>query len=74
MDETVVRLRTGKGYVWVFTTSKEVIYAFRPTREGDFLLDLLKEFHGVLVTDFYAQHTILSIAPNSKSSSTYCQT
>ena len=44
VDETEVRLRTGKGYVWVFTTSEEVIYMFRPTREGDFLLDLLKNF------------------------------
>ena len=56
VDETEVRLRTGKGYVWVFTTSEEVIYMFRPTREGDFLLDLLKNFHGVLVTDFYSAY------------------
>ena len=28
----------------------------RPTREGDFLHDLLKEFHGVLVTDFYSAY------------------
>ena len=56
VDETEVRLRTGKGYVWVFTTSEEVIYMFRPTREGDFLLDLLKDFHGVLITDFYSAY------------------
>jgi Transposase IS66 family len=59
VDETEVRLRTGKGYVWVFTTSEEVIYMFRPTREGDFLVELLKDFHGVLITDFYAAYDSL---------------
>ena len=56
IDETEVNLRNGKGYVWVFTTSEEVVYMYRPTREGDFLHDLLKDFHGVLVTDFYAAY------------------
>jgi len=56
IDETEVKLRNGKGYVWVFTTSDEVIYMFKPTREGAFLRELLKDFHGVLVTDFYAAY------------------
>ena len=41
IDETEVKLRTGKGYVWVFTTSEEVVYVYRRTREGNFLLGLL---------------------------------
>jgi predicted RecB family nuclease len=56
IDETEVRLRATKGYVWVITTSEDVVYVYRPTREGDFLHDLLKDFHGVLVTDFYAAY------------------
>jgi predicted RecB family nuclease len=56
IDETEVKLRTGKAYVWVYTTSEEVVYVYRPTREGDFLPDLLKDFHGVLVSDFYAAY------------------
>jgi hypothetical protein len=56
IDETEVKLRNGKGYVWVLTTSEEVVYLFRPSRVGDFLHDLLKDFHGVLVTDFYAAY------------------
>src|SRR5207253_10245419 len=40
IDETEVRLRTGKAYVWVFATAEEVVYILRPTREGDFLLSL----------------------------------
>jgi hypothetical protein len=59
IDETEVRLRTGIGYVWVFATAEEVVYMFRPTREGDFLHDLLKNFKGVLVTDFYAAYDSL---------------
>jgi predicted RecB family nuclease len=59
IDETEVRLRTGTGYVWVFTTSEEVVYMYRPTREGDFLHDLLKDFHGVVVSDFYAAYDSL---------------
>jgi predicted RecB family nuclease len=59
IDETEVRLRTGTGYVWVFTTAEEVVYMYRPTREGDFLHDLLRDFHGVLVSDFYAAYDSL---------------
>src|SRR6266446_2920799 len=29
---------------------------YRPTREGAFLKDLLKDFHGVLVSDFYTAY------------------
>ena len=49
----------GKGYVWVFTNLEEVVYMYRPTREGDFLHDLLKGFRGVLVSDFYAAYDSL---------------
>jgi uncharacterized protein (TIGR03067 family) len=59
IDETEVRLRTGKAYVWVFATAEEVVYMYRPTREGDFLKDLLKDFKGVLVSDFYAAYDSL---------------
>lgn len=42
--------------MWVITTSEEVVYLYRHTREGDFLHELLKGFQGVLVTDFYAAY------------------
>jgi predicted RecB family nuclease len=58
-DETEVKLRTGKGYVWVLAAAEEVVYLYRPTREGDFLPGLLKDFHGVLVSDFYAAYDAL---------------
>src|SRR6516165_270777 len=46
VDETEVKLRTGKGYVWVLAAAEEVVYLYRPTREGDFLPKLLKDFRG----------------------------
>ena len=59
INETEVKLRTGKGYVWVLTNLEDVVYLYRPTREGDFLRDLLKDFKGVLVSDFYAAYDSL---------------
>jgi hypothetical protein len=59
VDETEVKLRTGKGYVLVLATAEEVVYLYRPTREGDFLTKLLKDFRGVLVSDFYAAYDAL---------------
>jgi hypothetical protein len=62
VDETEVKLRNGKGYVWVFTTLEEVVYMYRATREGDILHDLLKGFDGVLVSDFFAAYDSLPCA------------
>ncbi len=56
IDETEIHLQNRKGYVWVFTNIEEVVYLYRPTREGEFLRDLLKEFRGVLVSDFYSAY------------------
>jgi hypothetical protein len=59
-DETEVMLRpTGKGYVWVFASLEEVVFMYRQSRQGDFLHDLLRDFRGVLVTDFYAAYDSL---------------
>ena len=55
-DETEVKLKTGKGYVWVFASLEEVVYMYKPTREGGFVKDLLSDFKGVLVSDFYAAY------------------
>jgi predicted RecB family nuclease len=60
-DETEVHVRqVGKAYVWVFTNLEEVVFLYRSSREGDFLQDLLKDFHGVLVSDFYAAYDSLA--------------
>jgi Transposase IS66 family len=61
-DETEVRLRSGKSYVWVFASFEEVVFVRRPTREGEFLRELLGKFAGVLITDFYAAYDGLECA------------
>jgi predicted RecB family nuclease len=59
-DETEVHLkRVGKAYVWVLTNLEEVVFMYRPTREGGFLHEMLKDFRGVLVSDFYAAYDSL---------------
>jgi predicted RecB family nuclease len=59
-DETEVDLKGGrKGYVWVLTNMEEVVFVYRESREGVFVQDLLKDFCGVLVSDFYAAYDSL---------------
>jgi predicted RecB family nuclease len=53
VDETEVHLKQGKGYVWVLTSMEDVVYLYRPNREAGFLQGLLRDFKGVLVSDFY---------------------
>jgi Transposase IS66 family/RNase_H superfamily len=56
VDETSVSVRGAVGYVWVLTSMEEVAYFHTPTREGDTIQALLKDFSGVLVSDFYAAY------------------
>jgi uncharacterized protein YprB with RNaseH-like and TPR domain len=54
VDETQMKLRKSKGYVWVLSNMEEVVYIYRPNREVGFLKGLLAGFQGVLVSDFFA--------------------
>ena len=56
IDETEIKLKDGAGYVWVFANPSATVYIFRRSREGDFLRKLLKNFKGVLVSDFYSAY------------------
>ena len=53
IDETIAKIKQIDGYVWVFADYECVYYEFRETREPDFLKELLSEFKGVLISDFY---------------------
>ena len=53
VDETIARIKQIDGYVWVFANYEYVYYEFRETREADFLKELLSDFKGVLISDFY---------------------
>jgi hypothetical protein len=59
IDETIARIKETDGYVWVFANHDSVYYEFRETREADFLKEILKDFNGVLVSDFYAGYDSL---------------
>jgi len=56
VDETSISVRGFSGYVWALTSMDEVAYFFTPTREGNTIQELLKNFSGVLVSDFYAAY------------------
>lgn len=58
-DETHANLQNGKGYVWVLTNLEDVVYMYRPNREAGFLQEILREFRGVLVSDFYTGYDSL---------------
>jgi hypothetical protein len=52
-DETAVSIGGKRMYVWVFCNSEETVYYPTSTREADFPKQMLNEFKGVLVSDFY---------------------
>jgi len=55
-DETKISVEGASWYVWVFASMNEVVYFCTETREGDYTQSLLKDFKGVLVSDFYAAY------------------
>lgn len=63
IDETTVRLTRGddKGYVWVFATPHTVYYHLTLTREVSFLQEWLKDYKGVVVTDFFPGYESVSV-------------
>jgi predicted RecB family nuclease len=56
VDETSVSVMGRDSYVWVLTSIEEVAYFYAPTREGSTIQTMLKDFSGVLVSDFYAAY------------------
>lgn len=62
IDETVFHIRNESCYIWVFTNIDAVFYMFKPTREADFLKELLADFKGVLISDFYAGYDAMKCA------------
>jgi predicted RecB family nuclease len=55
-DETRANIKGHLAYVWVLTNMTEVVYVLAESREGEIVQALLKDFRGVLVTDFYAAY------------------
>jgi Transposase IS66 family len=60
VDETSVSVKGVSCYVWVLASMEEVAYIYTATREGDTIQALLKDFSGVLVSDFYAAYDAIN--------------
>ena len=60
VDETSVSVRGANCYVWVLASLEEVAYIYTSTREGDTIRALLKDFSGVLVSDFYSAYDAIN--------------
>ena len=59
VDETFVDMRGQSAYVWVLTSLDKVYYLYKPSREASFLKELLVNFKGVLVSDFFSAYDSL---------------
>ena len=55
-DETHISVKGKDSYVWVFASMEEVIYIWSETREGCVATEFLKDFNGVLVSDYYSAY------------------
>ena len=60
IDETAANIKGHLAYVWVMTNLHEVVYLLAESREGDFAKQLLKDFRGMLVSDFYAAYDAIN--------------
>ena len=55
-DETKIIFKDKNGFVWVLANMEKVAYIYSETREGNIIHNILKDFTGVLVSDFYAAY------------------
>jgi hypothetical protein len=62
IDETEVKLKDRKAFVWVLANDEFVYYFFRESREAGFLKELLKDFKGVLVSDFFTGYDSVEVS------------
>jgi len=56
VDETKIRLQGRDAFVWVFASLMDVAYVYSDTREAATPKNLLADFRGILVTDFYTAY------------------
>ena len=59
IDETQVSVEGKSAYVWVFTNLEQAAFLYAESRDGHFLKEMLKDFNGVIVTDFYGAYDSL---------------
>ena len=59
VDETRLSIGGVDHYVWVFTDGRHVVFRLTETRETAIVRELLRDYQGVLVSDFYAGYDAL---------------
>lgn len=55
-DETKISIDSHDAYVWVFASHDAVAYVYTESREGGMVQELLRNFKGVLISDFYSAY------------------
>jgi len=53
IDETPMNIRGVTQYAWVFTNGKYSVFKLTATREATIVHEFLKNYHGILISDFY---------------------
>jgi hypothetical protein len=56
VDETPIVTQGKRAFVWVFCNYEEVVYVYGEGREAATMQEILKDFKGVLVSDFYSAY------------------
>ncbi|MFT4850776.1 MAG: putative RecB family nuclease [Sediminicola sp.] len=54
VDETLVSIQGKIQYVWVFTDGTHVVFKLTSTRDSSIVHQILKDYDGVLISDFFA--------------------
>jgi Transposase IS66 family len=52
-DETKINIQGTDYYTWVFTDGRHVLFRLSATRESVVVREVLGEYTGILITDFY---------------------
>ncbi|MFH1322067.1 MAG: transposase [Bacteroidota bacterium] len=53
IDETTINIKGQNQYVWVLRNDDSVYLKHTETRENEFIKNLLKNYAGIIITDFY---------------------
>jgi len=59
-DETRISINGEDWYVWVFTNGTQVIFKLSETREAGIAHEILSDYKGILVSDFYPGYDALN--------------
>ncbi|MGE5660053.1 MAG: TM0106 family RecB-like putative nuclease [Actinomycetota bacterium] len=60
VDETTANIQGTTWYVWVLTDKKHVIFRLTKTREIENVREILSNYRGILISDFYSGYDSLS--------------